>query len=99
LLDPSQVDTLPVLLKEAPVDWPRLALRSRLEGLVILRATVDADGRVTGVTVLRADHENYGIPDAIAEAVRRYYFKPATKDGVAVTSYATVTKRYRFTGR
>jgi len=97
--DPTEVDTLPVVLKEEPVTWPRSALHSRRQGLVILQATVNAKGRVEEVKILRADHEGFGIPQAIIEAVRRYYFKPATKNGVAVKSYATVTKRYRFADR
>jgi len=96
---PSEVDTLPVILKEQPVTWPRLALHSRRQGLVIVQATVNARGRVDEVKILRADHKGFGIPQAVVEAVRRYHFKPATKGGVAVKSYATVAKRYRFADR
>ncbi len=96
---PSGVDTLPVILKEQPVTWTRQALQSGREGVVIVQATVDAEGRVEEVVVLRADHEGFGIPQAVVQAVRKYRFKPALKDGVRVKSHATVTKRYRFRNR
>jgi len=97
--EPSAVDTQAAVLKEHPVTWPRLALHSRRQGLVIVQATVNAAGKVEEAKILRADHEGFGIPQAVVEAVRRYHFKPATKNGVRVKSYATVTMRYRFRDR
>jgi serine/threonine-protein kinase len=98
-VDPSEVDTLPVVLKDQPVTWSRMALHSRRQGVVIVQVTVNADGEVDQVKVLRADHEGFGIPQAVVDAVRKYRFKPATKAGVRVTSYATVTQRYQFRSR
>ena len=98
-LDPPQVDTLPALLKEAAVSWPRAALYSRRRGVIILQATVNAAGRVEEVKVLRADHQGFGIPEAAIEAVQKYLFKPGTKDGINVKTYATVTIPYRFQTR
>jgi TonB family protein len=91
-----ECDTLPTVLKEQAVVWPRLAILSRRKGLVILQATVNGRGQVQDVKLLRADHEGFGIPQAAMEAVRGYVFKPATKDGVRVTSTATVTVAYAF---
>ncbi len=89
-------DSLPTVLKDQAVVWPRLAVMSRRRGVVILQATVNASGRVDDVKVLRADHEGFGIPQAAMEAVRGYVFKPATKNGVRVKSTATVTVPYAF---
>jgi len=91
-----ECDTLPTVLKEQEVVWPRLAILSRRRGMVILQATVNASGQVQDVTLLRADHDGFGIPQAAMEAVRGYLFKPATKDGVRVTSTVTVTVPYAF---
>ncbi|MEJ2581673.1 MAG: TonB family protein [Acidobacteriota bacterium] len=98
-ISPSEVDTLPVIIKESPVAWPRAALHSRRRGVVILQTTVDAKGAVEDLTVLRADHEGFGIPQAVMDAVRKYRFRPATKDGVRVKTHVTVTKAYRFVTR
>ena len=87
------------MLKDHPVTWPRMALHSRRQGVVIVQVTVNAGGEVDQVKVLRADHEGFGIPQAVVDAVRKYRFKPATKAGVRVTSYTTVTQRYQFRSR
>ncbi len=99
VVDPSEIDTLPVLIKDAEVEWSRAALYSRRQGIVIVQATVGADGLVESVEVLRADDADFGIPEAVMAAVRKYRFKPATKDGVRVKTYATVTTPYRFATR
>ncbi|MCD4750086.1 MAG: TonB family protein [Thermoanaerobaculales bacterium] len=95
-VDPTEVDTLPAIIKEAPVDWPRSAKKSRRQGMIILRATVDARGRVEAVEILRADETGFGIPEAVMDSVRGYLFKPGTKNGVKIKTHATVTKRYVF---
>jgi TonB family protein len=98
-LDPSQVDTMPATLKEAEVVWSRAALYSRRRGVVIMQATVNSSGRVEDVKVLRTDHDGFGIPEAAKEAVQKYVFKPATKNGISVKTHATVTIRYVFQTR
>ncbi len=71
-------------------------MRSRRKGTVILQATVNAEGRVDDVKILRADETGFGIPEAVMEAVRKYRFKPGMKDGVKIKTYATVTQRFVF---
>ncbi|HSO23827.1 MAG TPA: TonB family protein [Chondromyces sp.] len=95
-VEPSAVDSLPVVIKDHPVAWPVTALRSRRQGVIIMQATVNADGEVERVRILRADEGSYGIPEAALEAARKYRFKPGFKDGVPITTYATVTVPYRF---
>ncbi len=95
-LHPSDVDTLPVMIKEEKVEWSRAASRSNKKGMVIVQATVDADGKVESVSVLRADESGFDIPQSVIESVKKYRFKPATKNGIKVKSYATVTCRFNF---
>ncbi|MEE4274220.1 MAG: TonB family protein [Thermoanaerobaculales bacterium] len=94
----ESVDTRPVIIKSQPLEWPRNAARSKGRGVVVVRLTVNAQGGVEDVTVLRADHTGWGIPEAAMEAARGYRFKPGTKAGVAITTHAFVTWRYDFTG-
>ncbi len=95
-VDPSEVDTLAAIIKEEAVKWPNTAKRARRHGMVIVQATVDASGHVESVKVLRADETGFGIPEAVTDAVKKYLFKPGTKDGVKIKTHATVTKRYAF---
>jgi len=94
---PEEVDTRPVVIKSQALEWPRNAARSKRKGLVIVELTVNANGGVEDVAVLRADHTGWGIPEAALDAAAGYRFKPGTKDGIAVTTKSFVTWRYDFT--
>jgi TonB family protein len=95
-VDPSEVDSLPVVIKKHAVEWPATAQRSRRQGVIIMQATVNANGLVDEVRILRADDEGFGIPEAAVAAAREYRFRPGTKDGVRIRTYATITEPYRF---
>ncbi len=98
-LDPTEVDTLPEVLREVPPVWSSQARGSRKRGVIIIQATVNSKGRVDDVKVLRADVDQFGIPQAAMDAVRKYQFKPATKAGVKVKTNASVTVPYSFRPR
>jgi TonB family protein len=98
-VDPAEVDSPPAILKKVPVVWPRAALSSRRKGVVVLQVMVDANGTAEDLRMLRADHEGFGIPQAVEEAVTKYRFKPGTKDGVRIKTYLSIVARYDFTGR
>ena len=77
----------------APV-YPDLAVKARVEGLVILEAQVDARGRVVEVNVLRG---NPLLTDAAVEAVRQWVYTPTLINGVPVPVVMTVTVTFRLT--
>jgi len=99
VVDLSELDSLPVVIKEQEVAWTREARFSERRGVVIVQATVAADGTVEDVKILRADDPDFGIPEAVVAAVREYRFKPGTRNGVPVRTHATVTKAYKFVVR
>ena len=98
-VDPTEVDSPPAIIKKSRVTWSRTAILSRRKGVVVLQATVNANGLVDEVKVLRADHEGFGIPQTVMDAVMKYRFKPGSKNGVPVKTHFSVVARYDFTGR
>jgi TonB family protein len=98
-VDPAEVDSPPVVIKKSPVSWSRAAIHSRRQGSVVLQVTVNAYGLVDDVKIIRADHEGFGIPQAVMEAVKKYHFKPGSKDGVLVKTYFSIVAHYDFTDR
>jgi TonB family protein len=98
-VNPNEVDSPPAILKKSPVVWSRTALSSKRKGVVVLQATVNSKGLVEDVKVLRSDHEGFGIPQAVTNAVMKYRFKPGIKDGVPVKTYFSFSARYDFTNR
>ncbi len=69
---------------EAPV-YPREALRSHQTGWVIVSFTIDPNGRTSNVHVLNAQPRRI-FDRAAMEAVGRYRFTPAMRNGVAVAT-------------
>ncbi len=95
----AQVDTPPQELVTKKPELPRAAMTARAgQGVVILKATVNAKGTVDAVEVLRGfPTQGLGVDEACAEAVKQYRFKPATKGGVKVKTDVTVTIRVDLT--
>jgi TonB family protein len=71
--------------------YPPAARARRIEGLVVLNVLVSEEGRPLDIRVLRGVTPDVGINAAAVEAVRGSTFRPATKDGVRVKAYKTVT--------
>ena len=76
----SIIPTLHKIHDVAPV-YPVAAIEAHVEGVVIVEAKIDTDGRVTEVKILRS------IPlldVAALEAVRQWQFEPVAIDGLGV---------------
>jgi len=81
----------PKLVRRIEPDYPEIARQARVDGIVILEATTDVFGRVTGVRVLRS------IPllDAAAvNAVRQWVYEPMVINGRPRPVTFTVTVRF-----
>ncbi|HEY0198031.1 MAG TPA: energy transducer TonB [Rhodanobacter sp.] len=74
-----------VLLKAVPARFPTAAMRARQEGWVTVSFTVGTDGRTGDVKVLESQPRRV-FDRAAMDAVEKYRFTPAMKDGVAVSS-------------
>ncbi len=78
----------PQKIHDAPPVYPAIAQAARVQGLVILEATIAANGRVVDARVLRS------IPlldQAALDAVRQWQFTPTLLNGSPVPVVMTVT--------
>lgn len=73
--------------------YPHAARHLGRPGTVVLQATIDREGRVTDLEVLRG--EPFGMTEAALEAVRRWRFRPATLEGRPVAVYYHLTVRFQ----
>ena len=71
----------PRALSAPPPAYPRSSLRSGVSGNVQLRIEVGADGVPTDVEVVGSSH-NRELDRAAVQAVRRWRFQPAMRNGV-----------------
>jgi periplasmic protein TonB len=79
-----QVDTEPTVASEVKIPYPEEARRAGVEGTVTLSITIDHEGRVVKVTVLSGP--GYGLNEAARNALSRFRFKPAVKNGEPVST-------------
>ena len=81
----------PVQLRKVNPVYPPIALSARVQGVVILELTVDAQGFVTDARVLRS------IPlldQAAIDAVRQWQYVPTLLNGVPVPIVMTATVQF-----
>lgn len=81
----------PQKLREVNPVYPPLAQSARVQGIVIIEATISADGRVSNARILRS------VPlldQAAIDAVRQWEFTPTLLNGVPVPVVMTVTVNF-----
>ena len=81
----------PVKTKDVRPVYPAIAQSARVQGIVIIEATIGPTGKVTDAKVLRS------IPlldNAALDAVRQWVFTPTLLNGVPVPVIMTVTVQF-----
>lgn len=85
----------PLAGNQAP-KYPPQALRSGVEGSVSVRVEVDASGVPTDVKVVeRSGERSRDLDRAVTDAVRKWRFDPAMKDGKAVAGAVVVPVEFK----
>jgi protein TonB len=82
----------PVKVRDVVPVYPEVARAARVEGVVIIEATIDASGRVSATRLLRS------VPlldEAALAAVREWVFTPTRLNGEPTPVIMTVTVRFR----
>ena len=81
----------PQKIRDVRPVYPPIAQSARVQGVVIIEATIGLDGRVTDAKVLRS------VPlldQAALDAVRKWEFTPTLLNGVPVPVIMTVTVNF-----
>lgn len=78
--------------QEIPV-YPALARRLGMEGRVLLKLLIDANGKLLNVEVIES--AGYGFTEASIEAVKKSTYAPGVRDGVKVATLALLPVRFR----
>ena len=84
---------LPKIVHRVNPEYPEAAQKARLDGIVLLQATLGTDGRAKEVKVLRG--EPMGLSEAAVAAVSQWEWEPARNTrGQAVDVTMTLTIRF-----
>lgn len=79
----------PVPISQQAPRYPREALRRNVGGTVRVRVTVAIDGSVDRLELAESSGDRY-LDRAAMEAVRRWRFQPASRDGQAIVADVVV---------
>ncbi|MFS8137809.1 MAG: energy transducer TonB [Thermomonas sp.] len=85
----SGSNTGPVAISQPPPNYPRDALRRGIGGTVRVQVTVAPDGSVERMEVASSSG-NRDLDRAAMEAVRRWRFKPAMRNGQPVSATVVI---------
>lgn len=91
--DISQVDNLPQAISRREPVYPYRARQQQINGVVILKFLVSAQGQVQQVSVVQAKPPGI-FEDAAIQAVSSWQFKPGILDQVPVSTWMTVPIRF-----
>ena len=86
-------DAPPVLLLRVEPEYSDEARRAKYQGTVVLIVEVGEDGRAQGVRVQHAI--GLGLDEKAIEAVKKWRWKPAMKNGAPLVASATVPVTFR----
>jgi TonB family protein len=85
---PKDEFTGPRPIGKVQPSYPAAALTAKLEGRVTLQGMVELDGTVTEITVLQSPNKVFD--QAAIDALKRFRFEPARRNGVSVRHPVTV---------
>lgn len=89
----GEVDIAPKATRSVQPEYPFMARRRGIEGVVRVRFRVDREGRVGDVEILEARPSGM-FEKAVRQAVSRWRFAPGRKDGAAVETWVEVPVRF-----
>jgi protein TonB len=85
--------TAPALVYKIEPEYSEQARKAKYQGTVVLSIEVDEDGKPRAFPVVQG--LGLGLDEKAIEAVSRWKFRPAYRDGRAVTAPATIEVNFR----
>src|ERR1043165_2164549 len=82
----------PVAVRRVQPPYPEAARRNGVRGSVVLQVLVGKDGRVKDAVVLRG--LPYGLSESALDSIRKWEFRPATRNGEPVDAIFDITFSY-----
>jgi protein TonB len=83
----------PRFARDFQPEYPIGKLRLEIEGSATVRVLVGTDGRVRQVQIVKASDADFAKATE-KQALRAWRFKPATRDGIPVEDWQTLTVRF-----
>lgn len=94
-------DEEPQLLnpKECEPDYPEMARKAGVEGVVWVQVLVDKDGNVRDAIVVKESGVNAGFEEAALEAAKKRIYRPAMQNNQPVAVWVAYKVRFQLRGQ
>jgi TonB family protein len=86
--------TLPEVIREVRPSYTPEAMQARIQGGVVMRAVVEADGSVKDIEVVESLDTEHGLDTQATDALKKWAFKPGLWMGEPVPVLITVDMRF-----
>lgn len=83
----------PILLRKVAPEYTEAAKAAHIEGTVVVQVVITDKGMAEDIRVLRALDD--GLDRKAVEAVAKWQFRPAMKNGAPVAAKATIEVNFR----
>src|SRR5204862_2307472 len=83
----------PIKISSVDPVYPEVARKARISGIVIVECTIDKNGYVIDVHVLKP--LPFGLDQAAVEAVKKWKFRPGTLNGQPVDVLYNLTVNFK----
>lgn len=93
----GNVSVKPRVLRSFKAEYPDAAKQARVEGAVRLSVLIDTKGQVQEAVILEGP--GHGLNETAQEALRKFVFSPAEKDGEKVAVRIVYVYRFRLESR
>jgi protein TonB len=93
LAEGPEYDVRPTPLKTPPPDYPPGLKRDGVAGVVVVKVLIDETGAVAECKVSKSTNSEFDQP--ALEAVKKWKFKPALKDGAPVKAKLAIPIQFR----
>ena len=87
---PGNGVTVPAVVREVKPDYTPEAKKQGIQGSVEMSVVVKDDGSVGDVTITKSLDQKYGLDEQAVIAMKKWQFRPGTKDGKPVAVRVTV---------
>jgi serine/threonine-protein kinase len=99
LVNLSDANVLPpVGIKQDRPAYPAIAFQQRAEGRIELSALIDDKGNVAEVKIVKGT-TGIGLNQAAVDGVKRWRYRPASRDGVPVKVWIPIVIEFKAPGR
>ena len=93
--EPKAGVAMPAVLREIKPDYTPEAKKAGIQGLIEMSVVVKDDGTVGEVTVTKSLDQKYGLDNQSVIAMKKWLFRPGTKDGKPVAVRVNVEMTFK----